>query len=107
MQQFGLCVGRADPARPASVKPRLDSTVVLHHEQYEGVAARAAASAPEGGEREAIARYDRVMRDFQVRQAMPAIDWSAQASSRVKGPETLSGRDRLKTALAALGFPLA
>ena len=81
--------------------------MVLHHEQYEGVAARAAASAPEGGEREAIARYDRVMRDFQVRQAMPAIDWSAQASSRVKGPETLSGRDRLKTALAALGFPLA
>ncbi|MBP6816684.1 MAG: NADPH-dependent oxidoreductase [Burkholderiaceae bacterium] len=104
---FGLCVGRADPARPASVKPRLDSTVVLHHEQYEGVAARAAAHAPEGAEREAIARYDRVMRDFQASQAMPATDWSAQASSRVKGPETLSGRDRLKTALAALGFPLA
>ena len=104
---FGLCVGRPDPARPAAVKPRLDPAVVLHRETYEGVAPREPAQAPEGGEREAIARYDRVMRDFQASQAMPATDWSAQASGRVKGPETLSGRDRLKTALAALGFPLA
>jgi len=104
---FGLCVGYPDPARPAAVKPRLDPAVVLHRERYEGVAPRGAAQAPEGGEREAIARYDLVMRDFQSSQAMPATDWSAQASSRVRGPETLSGRDRLKTALAALGFPLA
>ena len=54
--------------------------------------------------------FQRILGEIElatVSQAMPATDWSAQASSRVKGPETLSGRDRLKTALAALGFPLA
>ena len=104
---FGLCVGYADPARPTGVKPRLDQSVVLHRERYQGAAPRTAAKAPEGPEREAIARYDGAIREFQASQAMPPADWSAQSSSRVSGPQTLSGRDRLKKALAELGFPLA
>ncbi|MCX7275648.1 MAG: nitroreductase family protein [Burkholderiales bacterium] len=62
---------------------------------------------PVGAELESIAGYDQVMRAFQASQAMPAADWSAQSATRVRGPESLSGRDRVKAALAALGFPLA
>jgi nitroreductase len=94
---FGLCLGRPDPARPASVKPRLAPSAVLHHEQYRVDATQ---------ERAGFARYDSVMREFQASQRMPVADWTAQSSSRVRGPESLSGRDRLVAALAALGFPL-
>ena len=100
---FGLCVGVADPARPASVKPRLDASVVLHRERYQD----GSENRPVGAELDSIAGYDQVMRAFQASQAMPAADWSAQSATRVRGPESLSGRDRLKAALAALGFPLA
>jgi hypothetical protein len=37
---------------------------------------------------------------------MPAADWTRQSATRVRGPESLSGRDHLRAALAALGFPL-
>jgi nitroreductase len=92
---FGLCVGREDPARPAAVKPRLDPSLILHHEQY---------GAPV--EREGFDAYNAVMRGFQARQGMPAADWTRQSATRVRGPESLSGRDHLRAALAALGFPL-
>lgn len=94
---FGLCLGHPDPARPASVKPRLDPGVILHQERY-GVPADAEAAE--------VSRYDQVMRAFQVSQQMPAVDWSSQSATRVKGPESLSGRDRLKQAIQALGFRL-
>ena len=99
---FGLCVGKPDPARPASVKPRLAPSVVLHRERY----AEVGSGAPAGAERQAIEQYDGMMKRFQASQAMPLVDWTAQSSTRVKGPESLSGRDRLKLALAELGFSL-
>jgi nitroreductase len=94
---FGLCVGREDPARPAAVKPRLDPSLILHHEQY-----RAGGQPEEAG----LADYNGVMRSFQASQGMPLADWTQQSATRVRGPESLSGRDRLRAALAALGFPL-
>jgi nitroreductase len=94
---FGLCVGREDPARAAAVKPRLDPSLILHYEQYRA-----------GGEHEQaqMAHYNDVMRGFQASQGMALADWTRQSATRVRGPESLSGRDRLKAALAALGFPL-
>jgi len=93
---FGLCVGWPDAARPASIKPRLAPTSILHHERYGG------------GESEAvgIASFDERMRVFQHEQSMAEIGWAAQAAARVAGPGTLSGRDRLREALQALGFEL-
>lgn len=92
---FGLCVGRPDPARPASVKPRLAPGTVLHRETYRAE-----------GEADAVAAYDEAMRAFQRSQRMPEQAWSAQASQRVAGPESLSGRDRLAALLKAQGFDL-
>lgn len=93
---FGLCVGHPDPARPpAAVKPRLAQSAVLHHEQW--------SAAPEA---DAIARYEPAMRAFQASQRTKEIGWTAQATARVRGADSLSGRHRLRDALAALGFGL-
>jgi len=112
---FGLCVGRPDPARPSAVKPRLEPSVMLHRERYgmqAGVGAAAGAAgtgaSPAAAELEAAAfsLYNQRMRAFQASQGMPAADWTQQSATRVRGPESLSGRDRLRAALASLGFRL-
>ena len=90
---FGLCVGYPDPARPARVKPRLPQALVLHRERYD-------ASLPAG----AVADYDAALAAFQRAEGMAEVGWTATALNRVRGPQALSGRDRLAAALEALGF---
>jgi nitroreductase len=93
---FGLCVGRPDASRPAAeVKPRLPQAAVLHRERWSAA-----------DEAEAIARYEPAMRAFQASQRMQPVGWTPQATARVRGPQSLSGRHRLREALAALGFGL-
>ncbi|WP_083900863.1 NADPH-dependent oxidoreductase [Azospirillum sp. B4] len=92
---FGLCVGYADPARPAAVKPRLPQSVVLHHERYDATGAGAA-----------IAAYDGEVRAFYADQGINAPDWSQTVSARVRGPAALTGRHRLRQTLLDFGFPL-
>jgi nitroreductase len=92
---FGLTVGYPDPARPASVKPRLPQEAVLFRERY----GRADAPA-------ALAAYDRHLRGFQSEQAMTERDWTEQAAQRVRGAESLAGRDVLREVLHGLGFEL-
>lgn len=94
---FGLTVGRPDPQRPAAVKPRLPQSVVLHRERYR---------VPDDTEPPAVTAYDSVMQAFQRSQAMKEVPWSRQASERVSGPGSLSGRHRLVEAIRALGFEL-
>jgi nitroreductase len=91
---FGLTIGVPDPAAATAVKPRLPPAVVLHRERYQ------AAESTE------LSLYDSRLRSFQREQRMREQDWTVQATERVKGPEALSGRHRLRDALAALGFHL-
>jgi nitroreductase len=91
---FGLTIGYPDPAIKTDVKPRLPQRVIMHLEQYQ----------PESGE--TLADYDASMNAFQRLQQLPELDWTVQASHRVRGPEALSGRDRLVSALRTLGFGL-
>lgn len=93
---FGMCVGRPDPARTTEIKPRLDTRTVLHHERYR----------IEPDEAEAIASYDQRARAFQRSQRMPEQDWTEQAATRVRGPESLTGRHELFAALQRMGFDL-
>jgi len=95
MVVFGLVVGYADPAHPASVKPRLPQSVVLHHETYNLDTQRAP-----------IAHYDETARDFQTAQGQQPVGWRALIISRGRNAAALNGRDRLKAALRALGFAL-
>ena len=92
---FGLCVGWPDLSAGEAIKPRLPQSVVAHKERY---------SEPADGAE--IAAYDKRIRDFQNEQRMNAIDWSDQAIGRVKDIKSLMGRDRLREALANLGFAL-
>ena len=93
---FGMCVGYEDAQRrPALVKPRLPQTVVLHHETYQT-----------GDEQAEIAAYDDTLRAFQSRTAMQSQAWSDLIRTRLGAVASLSGRDRLRSALASLGFAL-
>lgn len=93
---FGLCVGWPDPAKPASVKPRLGQDAVLHREIY----------APEAQDA-AVSRYNATMAAFYRAQNMPVEgDWAQHSARRVAGPQSLSGRHTLRDALRQLGFEL-
>ena len=95
MAVFGLCVGYPDPDVITDVKPRLPAALVLHHEQYNT-----------SDEAVAVAAYDQRMEAFQQTQGMAQVGWSRSVLSRLKGPQSLSGRHVLREVLAALGFPL-
>lgn len=92
---FGLCVGYAQPAAAGEVKPRLPQPGVLHHGTY-----------GTGDERAQRAAYDRIMGEFSRRNEMQADTWSERVLSRIATVKALRGRDLLKPALRALGFPL-
>ncbi|WP_439552923.1 NADPH-dependent oxidoreductase [Falsiroseomonas sp.] len=92
---FGLAVGHPDPAVPGAVKPRLPQSLVLHREQY-GIT----------DEGTAIAGYDKALGDFSQAVGMGQQDWTQRMISRVGTAAALSGRDRMKDALTALGFGL-
>jgi nitroreductase len=93
---FGMAVGFPDPAVATDVKPRLGQAAVLHREQYAWGEAQL----------EAVDTLDVKFKDFQKEQGLPEQGWIRQVLSRVRGPEAMSGRDRLKEALAALGVEL-
>ncbi|QNQ08494.1 NADPH-dependent oxidoreductase [Sphingomonas alpina] len=93
---FGLVVGRPDPARPASIKPRLPQASVLFHEHYAWTEAQV----------EAARHYDERLRGFQREQGLIERDWSDQASERTRGPWSMAGRHVLRDVLGELGFQL-
>jgi nitroreductase len=92
---FGLCVGYAEPAAAGEVKPRLPQDAVLHHGTYRI-----------GEERAQRAAYDQAMGAFSRRNEMQADTWTERVLARIASIRALRGRDRLKPALRALGFPL-
>jgi len=92
---FGLCVGYADSTRPAQVKPRLPQLVVLHRERYD---AHVQASG--------ISLYDGILSEFQAQQGQSEAAWTDRSVERWRTRESLHGRDRLRDALASLGFEL-
>ncbi|MCG6136530.1 MAG: NADPH-dependent oxidoreductase [Nostoc sp. LLA-1] len=93
---FGLCVGYADPAVNAEIKPRLPQAAVLHRETYNLEA-----------QDEAIALYNQVMKAFYNSQQMDVPgDWTEHSSKRVASAESLSGRHKLREILYNRGFNL-
>jgi nitroreductase len=95
MVTFGVSVGWPDPKRPASIKPRLPQSAVLHRETYD----EAAAIAP-------LADYEKALDVFNRRERNGQPLWGLRSSGRVAGPEILEGRENLAAILHAMGFPL-
>ncbi len=89
---FGLCIGYADPAANAEVKPRLPQAAILHHETYK-----------QAGEAEHIARYDETLGVFSRRQKLPTDSWTGRIRQRIAA---ITGREKMRPWLNALGFPL-
>lgn len=92
---FGLALGYPDPAVATGIKPRLPRAAVLHREQY--------SSAPHSA---AIVRYDEKLSEFQREQGMDVIGWTGRTIPRLRSAQSLAGRDRMRAALANLGFEL-
>lgn len=92
---FGLCVGYAKPESMGEVKPRLPQSVVLHRDRY--------THDTEAKER---AEYDARLEAFSRRHEMSAYTWTQRVVARMATVKALNGRERLKDALIALGFPL-
>lgn len=91
---FGMCVGYPDASRPASMKPRLPSSAVLHHGRY-----RAEAN------QQPVDQYVDTMAHFYAEQGMKTNgDWAEHSLNRVRGPEALSGREHLAEALRKRRF---
>lgn len=95
MALFGMCVGYPDPDKPADIKPRLPQNAVLHREQY--------SAAPQS---DACLAYDARLVKFQREQGMKQVPWTELATNRVKTAASLHGRDRIRSALETLGFPV-
>ena len=92
---FGMCVGYPDPARPYNVKPRLPQRVVLHREHYDD-------SVPQ----EALDSYDATLSAFQRGENMKEVGWTGLMKGRWRDATSIKGRDRIRSALLALGFKL-
>jgi nitroreductase len=91
---FGLCVGWATEQAAGEVKPCLPQAAVLHHERYDpaGDLGRAA--------------YDAEMEKFSRRQEMQATTWTARVLGRLGPIKSMNGRERIRAALARLGFEI-
>lgn len=89
---FGLCVGYADPAKPAGIRPRLPIPAVLHRERYD--------TADEVAH---VGEYDRT---FEAAPHGGGGAWTARVRNRLGRLPSMAGRDTLRATLNRLGFPL-
>jgi nitroreductase len=92
---FGMCVGYASESAASEVKPRLPQAVVLHREVYDSTHEQAHRAA-----------YDHLMSAFSARNDMSADTWTRRVIGRMGKIASMSGRDRLVSALNAMGFEL-
>lgn len=90
---FGLAIGTPDPDENAGIKPRLPQPAVLHHERYD--ADRADAHVPV---------YDQRLSSYNRRHGLPG-NWTDRVLVRLAGPQSLTGRHRLRQHLQRLGLP--
>jgi nitroreductase len=90
---FGMCIGRPDPAKSAEIKPRLPQSAVLHLETY--------AAQPD-----AVERYEECVKRVQASEGQEAAGWLRRMLNRLASKDSLNGRDRMRAALANLGFEI-
>ena len=95
MPVFGLCVGYEDQAKLTSIKPRLPQSAVLFHERY----------VPQA-EMEQVERYDETLSAFSRQNGMGNVNWTDRVFSRMGSIKGMSGRERMRAMVKALGFEL-
>ncbi len=92
---FGLCVGYPKPGAESAVKPRLAQPAVLFRERYD-------ASRDEANRK----AYDAELGRYAKAHEMSQYTWTERVLNRMGPIKSMSGRDKMKAALQALGFRL-
>lgn len=92
---FGLCVGYATDAGKGEVKPRLSQRAIVHHECYDAANADSLRQA-----------HDEEMKKFSARNEMAAGTWTQRVLNRLGPIASMNGRERMRAALARLGFEI-
>jgi nitroreductase len=92
---FGLCIGYPKPGAESSVKPRLAQPAILYRERY--------STTNEPAHR---AAYDAELTRYSKAHEMSQYTWTERVLNRLGPIKSLSGRDKMKAAIEALGFPL-
>ncbi|KAI8623320.1 oxygen-insensitive NADPH nitroreductase family protein [Xylariaceae sp. FL1651] len=98
---FGLAVGKPDPAKSTSVKPRLPQKEVLHRETW-CVDANGDNNQTQA---ENLKEYDVTLASYNAgekREGVPA--WTQRSARRIETVESLHGRHVLKDVLQQKGF---
>jgi nitroreductase len=90
---FGLCVGYPTEQAGGEVKPRLPQSIVVHQDGYDGRNA--------DSERQT---YDGEMAKFAARHEMQATTWTERVLNRLGPIKSMNGREKMRAALASLGF---
>jgi nitroreductase len=92
---FGLCIGYAAENVTNEVKPRFSQRAILHRERY-------------STEHEAVDRaaYDVELARYSKQHEMAQYSWTERVIGRIGTLKALSGRDKIRAAIEALGFPL-
>ncbi len=92
---FGLCIGYASGEAAGEVKPRLPQSTVLHHDRYD--------ASKEAAQR---AVYDAELSTFSARHELQAATWTQRVLNRLGPIKSMNGRERMRAALATLGFEI-
>jgi nitroreductase len=87
----GLAVGHPDPAEAADVRPRLPQSVVLHHDRYRDATI------------DELRPTDADLRRYFARFGRDR-GWFDSVLSRIRGPEGLHGRHRIREQLDERGL---
>jgi hypothetical protein len=92
---FGLCVGYATEQAAGEVKPRMPQAMMLHRERYDASNAQALRKV-----------HDAEMLRFSARHELQAGTWTQRVLNRLGPIKSMNGREKMRTALARLGFEI-
>ncbi|MEN0136883.1 MAG: NADPH-dependent oxidoreductase, partial [Rhodococcus sp. (in: high G+C Gram-positive bacteria)] len=91
---FGLAVGKPDPDRAGSMRPRPSQDVVLHHNRYD-------ASRSEGW----LEGYEEAFKDFRSTARLSKRSW-AESVQVGTGLPYMDGRENLRKTVEDRGYLL-
>ena len=92
---FGLCVGYATEQDAGEIKPRMPQAMMLHRERYDDANAQALRKV-----------HDSEMLRFSARHELQAGTWTQRVLNRLGPLKSMNGREKMRAALASLGFEI-
>lgn len=92
---FGMAVGRPDPERISSIRPRPAQPMVLHHNQY-----------AKGRYLDYVDGYEKANQAFRNAQDMSPKTWQGAIHSSMTSMDYMGGRQELREMVTQQGFKL-